>query len=316
MLRKDVLIAGGGPAGSACAWRLRQLGMDCLILDKAAFPRQKTCAGWVTPDLFRLLKITPQDYPHSLTHFSAFEVAIKGVRFRLPTHQYAIRRIEFDNWLLHYAGVPCKTHHVERIIHRDSSFIVDGLYEAPFIVGAGGTHCPVRRSFFAQNDGNLEKGLIIAKEEEFPYTFRDERCHLWFFEDGLPGYAWYIPKKGGFLNVGIGGSAARLKANGQTLNQHWEYLTGKLSDLGLVTDHQFQPQGYSYRLRHKKPEARKGNAFLVGDALGLATLDMGEGISPAIQSGLLAADSIARGAAYDVQAISKFSFPSLIRIRK
>ncbi len=316
MLRKDVLIVGGGPAGSACAWRLRQLGMDCLILDKATFPRQKPCAGWITPDLFRLLKITPQDYPHSLTHYEAFQISIKGVRFRLPTHQYAIRRIEFDNWLLQYAGVPCRTHPVERIIHKNSLFIVDGLYEAPFIVGAGGTHCPVRRSFFSQNEEEIGRGLIIAKEEEFPYASRDDRCHLWFFEDGLPGYAWYVPKNGGFINVGIGGSAAGLKANGQTLNRHWELLIRKLSDLGLVTDHPFQPQGYSYRLRHKKPESRQENAFLVGDSLGLATMDMGEGISPAIQSGLLAADSIARGVAYDVRAIPRFSFPSILRLRK
>jgi flavin-dependent dehydrogenase len=39
------------------------------------------------------------------------------------------------------------------------------------------------------------------------YPFSDERCHLWFFEDGLPGYAWYVPKADGYLNVGIGGSA-------------------------------------------------------------------------------------------------------------
>jgi len=41
----EVLIAGGGPAGSACAWRLRQAGLDVVVMDKAAFPRDKGCAG-------------------------------------------------------------------------------------------------------------------------------------------------------------------------------------------------------------------------------------------------------------------------------
>ena len=41
----DALIAGGGPAGSACAWRLRQAGLDVLIMDAATFPRDKVCAA-------------------------------------------------------------------------------------------------------------------------------------------------------------------------------------------------------------------------------------------------------------------------------
>ena len=49
MDRCDVLIVGGGPAGSTCAGKLRQAGVDVLVIDKQVFPRDKTCAGWVTP---------------------------------------------------------------------------------------------------------------------------------------------------------------------------------------------------------------------------------------------------------------------------
>lgn len=45
----DVLIVGGGPAGSACAWRLRQANLSVIVADASTFPRDKTCAGWITP---------------------------------------------------------------------------------------------------------------------------------------------------------------------------------------------------------------------------------------------------------------------------
>ena len=69
MIQTEVLIVGGGPAGSACAKRLGELGVDCLILDKQTFPRPKPCAGWVTPQVFQHLGVHPEDYPHELTHF-------------------------------------------------------------------------------------------------------------------------------------------------------------------------------------------------------------------------------------------------------
>ncbi len=95
------------------------------------------------------------------------------------------------------------------------------------------------------------KWLIIAKEEEFLYPVSDPRCHLWFFEDGLPGYAWYVPKSGGYLNVGIGGAVAGLKKRGTSLDQHWQRLIHKLAELNLVRNHDFHPLGYSYYLRQR-----------------------------------------------------------------
>jgi flavin-dependent dehydrogenase len=44
----DVLIVGGGPAGSACAWALHRAGVDTVVMDRATFPRDKVCAGWIT----------------------------------------------------------------------------------------------------------------------------------------------------------------------------------------------------------------------------------------------------------------------------
>ena len=58
----DVLIVGGGPAGSSCARQLRRAGLDVLILDKSQFPRDKVCAGWITPQVVEELQIDTRDY--------------------------------------------------------------------------------------------------------------------------------------------------------------------------------------------------------------------------------------------------------------
>ena len=47
----DALVVGGGPAGSSCARALERAGLDVVVLDRASFPRDKVCAGWVTPEL-------------------------------------------------------------------------------------------------------------------------------------------------------------------------------------------------------------------------------------------------------------------------
>lgn len=316
MIETEVLIIGGGPAGSACAWQLTRHGMPCLVLDKAVFPRVKPCAGWVTPDVFRLLEMDPEVYPHGLTRFKFFNISLGRLKFRLPTRQYAIRRIEFDHWLLQRSKAEYHQQAVSTIEKDNGRYIIDNQVSSKYLVGAGGTHCPVRRKFFDHGIHNEKSGLIIAKEDEFPYPYQDDACYLWFFENGLPGYAWYVPKADGYLNVGIGGSAAAMKAKGITLNHYWELLVKKLDTMGLVTGHIYKPLGHSYILRHKSPQLNDGNAFLIGDALGLATRDMGEGIGPAIQSGLISAKAILQDSAYGVKSIPRYSFPSILRLRK
>src|SRR5256714_12048681 len=70
----DVLIVGGGPAGSTAAWKLRRAGADVLVLDRERFPRLKLCAGWITPEVVRDLDMDLQAYPHRLLTFPRLRV--------------------------------------------------------------------------------------------------------------------------------------------------------------------------------------------------------------------------------------------------
>jgi flavin-dependent dehydrogenase len=315
MIKSDVIVIGGGPAGSACATRLKNGQVKCVILDNARFPRFKPCAGWITPQVFKLVGIDNLSYPFGLTEFKSFDVSINGFHFKLPTHQYAIRRLEFDQWLLQNSGAEFHVHEVHDIRLENGEYVVDGKFSAPTLVGAGGTHCPVYRTFFSLTSPKIPGSLIVAQEDEFQYDVKDARCRLWFFENHLPGYAWFVPKQGGVVNVGVGASAQQLKRRGDTLKNHWNLLVKRLEESGLVRDHNFKPLGHSYYLRQNLQEIRRGNSFLVGDALGLATLDMGEGIGPAILSGQLAADAIIHGGAYSLASIPRYSFPSLLGFR-
>ncbi len=62
MAHCDAVIVGGGPAGSTCARVLRRAGWNVVVFDRARFPRDKVCAGWVTPGVFRLLELDPDEY--------------------------------------------------------------------------------------------------------------------------------------------------------------------------------------------------------------------------------------------------------------
>lgn len=303
----DAIVVGGGPAGSTCAWKLRDAGLDVLVLDRAAFPRTKLCAGWVTPEALADLELDPDDYPFSFMTFDELHLHWKLVTAKPASRQHSIRRYEFDDFLLGRSGARVLQHKV-RAIHRDhGDYVVDDEFRCKYLVGAGGTACPVYRTFFQQHNPRSDRLQTATYEHEFAYNWEDPACHLWFFDDGLPGYAWYVPKANGYVNVGLGGMATQLKARQGHLRDYWSKFVGRLRDRGLVSYDEYSPTGYSYYLRDGSNVVRIDNACIVGDAVGLATRDMCEGIGPAVRSGLLAADAIVTGSDYSLASVSKIS---------
>ena len=310
MIEARVIIVGGGPAGSTCAWELNRNGIDTAIVEKSDFPRTKLCAGWITPKVKTKLEMT--DYPHSLIRFDRLHFHFFNRRVPVRTVQYSIRRFEFDHWLLRRAGVPVYRHTVRHVERANGAFVVDNRFRCTYLVGAGGAYCPVYRSFFKARYPRPREDMITTLEQEFEYNYRDNNCYLWFFDRKLPGYAWYVPKGDGYLNIGIGGKLAAMKSRKTRIGQYWSFFTQKLDRLSLVRNYPFRPRGYNYYLRQKRSTVQLDRVFLVGDSAGLATRDMGEGIGPAVESGLRAAEAIIRDCVYSIDSIPSYSMPGIV----
>lgn len=308
----DAIVVGGGPAGSTCAWKLRDAGLDVMVLDRAAFPRAKLCAGWVTPEVLTDLNLDPQNYPLSFMTFEELHVHWKALSVKLKSPQHSIRRFEFDDFLLRRAGARVLQHKVREIRRDGGDYVIDREFCCKYLVGAGGTACPVYRTLFRERSPRSRAFQTATYEHEFAYDWKDPACHLWFFDGGLPGYAWYVPKANGYINVGLGGMAGQLKRQGGHVQQYWSKFVDKLKDRGLVSYADYHPTGYSYYLRGNVDVVRDENAYVVGDSAGLATRDMCEGIGPAVKSGLLAAHSIVTGADYSLAGIDKLSGSGLV----
>lgn len=296
MTRCDALIVGGGPAGSTCARLLRHAGWDVRVVDRATFPRDKVCAGWLTPDVFPLLDLTPDEYRATgltLQAFTGFRTGVIGDRRLVDTAypqavSYAIRRCEFDDFLLRRANVPVEQMHVTSIERTGDGWIVNDTIEARVLIGAGGHFCPVSRHLRGGRDSARP---VVAKEAEFRLdgrttTIGEQTPALYFCRD-LEGYAWVV-RKGEYVNVGIG---RRDKGDfGDHLDGFAKYLedTGTLSDASTLKFH-----GHAYLAEGTGPRPIVDDGvLLIGDAVGLAYPESGEGIKPAIESGRLAAQTL------------------------
>ncbi len=307
MESREVIVVGGGPAGSSCAWRLKQRGIDVLVLDKAVFPRTKLCAGWITPQVLSDLQMDVQAYPHRFLTFKKIKVHLAGLSFGLEAIQHSIRRYEFDEWLLQRSGADVAVHRVQKIETDGDDYVLDDMYRCRYLVGAAGTSCPVYRALFRERNPRVRELQVATLEQEFAYAYQDDACHLWFLAHGLPGYSWYVPKENGYLNVGVGGMSVQLKSRQKDIHEHWDAFTEDLAQSGLVKGYALKPEGHSYYLRDGVQTLRIGNAFIVGDAAGLASRDLCEGIGPAVRSAIHAAEAIATGHASTLESVSAFS---------
>jgi flavin-dependent dehydrogenase len=296
----DVVIAGGGPAGSACAWKLREAGLDVVVVDKASFPRDKVCAGWITPQVIEDLGIDPDDYRQGRTFqpITAFRVGLIGVDDALDVTyaspvSYGIRRCEFDHYLLRRSGARLVLGTPVATIRRErAEWIVNETIRAPMLVGAGGHFCPVARMLNHTTDrapliAAQEVELMIDPREASSFGVAAEKPELYFCRD-FSGYGWCFRKEG-HVNIGFGRLDPRALPDARA--EFVDFLEARHT---IPADPSWRWRGHAYLLAGAPSRRAIGDAvMLAGDAAGLAYPQSGEGIRPAIESGLLAASTIA-----------------------
>ncbi|WP_097459048.1 NAD(P)-binding protein [Mangrovitalea sediminis] len=311
----DLIIVGGGPAGSSLAWALRDSGKRLLIIDKQTFPRDKTCAGWVTPAVLDSLQVDRHDYAASniMQPIHGFRIGMMGQDAVENDHgdkpvSYGIRRCEFDDYLLSRVDVDkALGTGVKTIERQEGQWLINGEYRAPLLVGAGGHFCPVARHL-GEGPGKHETA-VAAKEIEFEMNdeqaarcgVREDIPELWFCDD-LKGYAWVF-RKGRYLNIGLG------REDNHRLTDHLNAFVDEMKAKGRIPDDMpSRFKGHAYLLYEHADRPLIGDGImLIGDAAGLAYTQSGEGIRPAIESALIAADIIQTLPDYSTSSLQSYA---------
>src|SRR5262249_13284126 len=144
------------------------------------FPRDKVCAGWITPAVVSALDLDLTEYARgrTLQPITGFRIGLMGepeveVRYGRAV-SFGIRRCEFDHYLLRRSTARTNTGTPVTSIQRDGArWVVDDRYEAPMLVGAGGHSCPVARMLAKSSNPHILKSsdsadpVVAAQEAEF-----------------------------------------------------------------------------------------------------------------------------------------------------
>ena len=325
MKEYPVIIAGGGPAGAACAKALNEEGIEALVIEKDKMPRHKICSGILFGQTQVLLekyfgKMPPEDvYCEPKTINAAdiqewnkergffnyvWELPKDGVEF--PKTYKNIWRNKFDRWLLKQSGVKViencmlRNYSVDgdkirvKVLNKekiqidkfDKEFQQEQL-SCSYLIGADGGNSQVRKILDPEWI-NTEPEVVIFQAY---YRFEDMgelKDGSWnvFFKKEVGDILCCVHRKGDLLALCVGGF------KGKNLNDSMEIFKKFLSDeFKVVFKEQERVEGCMLRLA--PPSLGKGNVLLTGEAAGMMYLN-GEGISAAIDSGYRAGKAVAQ----------------------
>lgn len=314
----DVIIVGAGPSGSAAAIKLANSGLKVALLDKASFPRDKTCGDALSVDVINQLEMLSRDL---LVEFKSMEHKITsyGVKIFSPDHHaidipfiykgkkshgYICPRIHFDNLLLNHANKCFGIQYFENCLvtnvkARKDSVIIEtskGTFKTNLVLGADGAHSIVSKFLgdIKVDKNHYSAGLRVYYENVS--SFHEENfIELHFFKDILPGYLWIFPLADNKANVGIGmlsSAVSKKKINLKEMLTNLLKTHPDLSERFKDAKPLETMKGYGLPLGSKKRNLSGDRFLLLGDAAALIDPFSGEGIANAIRSGRVAAEHV------------------------
>jgi len=306
----DAVVVGAGPGGSATAHFLSRRGLDVLLLDRADFPRDKTCGDGLTP---RALRVLDQmgilaEVERRGCRVGAYEVVAPNGRatsaaITAEHGALVVPRRELDEIILHRA-VDSGARFTSRVlathleatssgvrVHAEDGRTFDGRVA---VIATGAATGVLKRSGIL----NRQPLAMLAARAYFEDIQHDvaSTFSLRFRGVPLPGYGWVFPVSRTAANVGVGFMPAR----GRVARRHTTRASKAFENFAAYLDpflrgaRQVGPvKGYPIRVDFLTAPTSGARTLLVGEAAGLVNPLTGEGIDYALESGLMAADHLA-----------------------
>jgi len=310
----DVLIVGAGPTGCAAGIVLARAGIDVAVVDRAHFPRDKTCGDAISNDGMTLVeelgaRAELERGPHAVVRRAAaiFPDGNRITRDYDPPG-YIIPRYRFDDSLRHAleaSGARLLQDRRVSTLRRLSGVVVgadgpDFEWSSKIVIAADG-YGSVGLSALGQS---APKGQYLAVSATaylqgvaFP-DGPDTADH--YFDRELPfGYGWIFPAVEGTSNVGVYQRADVYARGGRNPKELMSDFVARKAERFAGTEQVGKIRVWSLPIAPRPEPVTAPGLLLAGDAGGFVDPLSGEGIWQALYTGILAGcaarDGVLRG---------------------